>query len=53
MDIKNQEVIYCDDDGEYGKYCDICGYLCIERFYKNHPKSQVHTKNNRIKQHFK
>ena len=39
----NQEVIYCEDDGEYRVYCDICDKLCIERFYKNHPKPQIHT----------
>ena len=45
MDSDNQQVIYCDDDGELGVYCDICDKLCIERFYKNHLKSQTHTNN--------
>ena len=36
------EVIYCEDDGEFRLYCDICNKLCIERFYKNHLKSQTH-----------
>ena len=27
-------------------YCDICDKHCIERFYKNHLKSQTHTNNN-------
>ena len=26
-------------------YCDVCDKLCIERFYKNHLKSQTHTNN--------
>ena len=45
MDNENQQVIYCEDDGEYRVYCDICDKLCIERFYKNHLKSQTHIKN--------
>ena len=43
MDIENHEVIYCEDDGEYRLDCEICDNLCIERFYKNHLKSQTHT----------
>ena len=42
MDI---EAIYCEDDGEYRVYCEICENLCIERFYENHLKSQTHTSN--------
>ena len=42
MDNENQEVIYCEDDGECRVYCDICDKLCMERFSKNHPKSQTH-----------
>ena len=39
----NQEVFYCDDDdGEYRVYCNICHKLLIERFLKNHLKSQTH-----------
>ena len=45
MDSENQEVIYCEDDGEYRVYCDICDKLCKERFYKNLPKFQTHTNN--------
>ena len=30
MDIENQEVIYCEDDGEHRVYCNICDKLCIE-----------------------
>ena len=42
---KSQEVVYCEDDGDYWIYCNICAKLCIERFYKNHLKSQTHTNN--------
>ena len=42
MDIENQEVIYCADDDEYRVYCEICDKLCVERYYKNHLKSQTH-----------
>ena len=41
MDIENQEVIYCEV-GEYRIYCSVCDILCIERFYENHLKSQIH-----------
>ena len=44
MNSDNQQVIYCED-GEYRIYCDICDKLCIEKFYKNHLKSQTHTNN--------
>ena len=46
-DNNNYEVIYCPEDDEYRVYCDICDKLCIERFYKNHPKSGTHTNNSR------
>ena len=42
MNSENQEVIYCADDDEYRVYCDVCDELCIERFYKNHLKSQTY-----------
>ena len=42
MDSDNQLVNYCEDDGEYRVYCNICESLCIERFYKNHLKSKTH-----------
>ena len=45
MDSENQLVIYCEDDGEYRVYCDICDNLCIQRFYKNHLKSKTHINN--------
>ena len=43
MDTDNYEVIYCSEVDEYRVYCNICDKLCIERFYKNHLKSQTHT----------
>ena len=42
MDSDNYEVIYCPEDDEYRAYCDVCDKLRIERFYKNHLKSQTH-----------
>ena len=45
MDCENYEVIYCPEDNEYRVYCDVCGSLCIERFYRNHLKSQTHLNN--------
>ena len=42
MDNENQLVIYCEDDGEYRVYSDVCDNLCIQRYYKNHLKSQTH-----------
>ena len=45
MDCENRLVIYCEDDGEYRVYCNICDSLCIQRFYKNHPKSKSHINN--------
>ena len=49
MDIDNNkyEDIYCPGDDECRVYCVICDKHCIERFYKNHLKSQIHTNNNR------
>ena len=45
MDSENNyESIYCVDD-EYRVYCDVCDKFCIERYYKNHLKSQAHTNN--------
>ena len=35
----------CADDGEYRKYCDISASLCIDRYYKNRPKSGTHINN--------
>ena len=45
----NQEVIFCEDGGEYRVYCIICDKLCIERLYKNHLKSGTHLTNIRKK----
>ena len=45
----NQGVFYYDDDGEYRVYCKKCDKLGIERFFKNHLKSQTHTNNFREK----
>ena len=42
---ENQLVIYCEDDGEYRVYCDICDSLCNQRFYKNHLKSKTNINN--------
>ena len=53
MDIENQEVIYCEDDGKSRVYCDIRDKLCIERYYKNHLKSGTHANNNRKRQQLK
>ena len=45
MDSENYDVIYCPEDNEYRVYCEVCDKLCIERFYKNHLKSQTPVKN--------
>ena len=45
MDSVNYEVIYCPEDDEYRVYCNICDKLCIERYYKNHLKSQAQRNN--------
>ena len=44
MDCENQLIIHCED-GEFRVYCDICDNLCIQRYYKNHLKSQIHINN--------
>ena len=51
MESDNQDVFYSEDDGEYRIYCNICDKLCIERFYKNHLKSQTHTTIKNKRQH--
>ena len=43
MESENLQAIYCENDGEYRAYCDICDILSIELFYRNHLKSQTHT----------
>ena len=45
MDNENYEVVYCEDDGEYRIYCDVCDKLSIERYYKNNLKSGTHINN--------
>ena len=50
MDNDDYEVIYCPEDDENRVYCIICDKLCIERFYKNHLKSQTQTNNTRKRQ---
>ena len=45
MNGENREIIYCEDDGEYRVYCNVCDNLCIQRYYKNHLKSQTHINN--------
>ena len=49
MDTDNPEAIYCDDDGEYRVYCNICNRFCFEQLYKNHLNSQTHIINPRKK----
>ena len=43
MNSDDYDVIYCREDNENRVYCNICDKLYIERFYKNHLKSQTHT----------
>ena len=43
MNSDKYEGIYCADDDEYRVYCEVCDNLCIQRYYKNHLKSQTHT----------
>ena len=40
-DNNSHEIIYCDDDGSYRVFCNICDKLCIGRLYKNHLKSST------------
>ena len=54
MDGDNSyEIIYHPEEDEYRVYCEICDKFCIERYYKNHLKSQIHKKNVRKKQQLK
>ena len=41
----DSDIIYCPKDDEYRVYYEICVNLCMERFYKNHLKSQTHINN--------
>ena len=45
MNSDNYEVIYGLEDDECRVYCETCGKLCIERYYRNHLKSQTQTNN--------
>ena len=47
MDSDNQEIIFCEDDGEYRVYCKVYDELCMNRFFKNHLKSGTHNTNTR------
>ena len=42
MDGEKYEAIYCDVDGEYSVYCNVCDKHFFERFKKNHLKSITH-----------
>ena len=53
MNSDNQQVIYCEDDGDFRVFCEICDNLCLERFYKNHLKSQTHINNIRKREQLK
>ena len=53
MDSDSQLVIYCEDDGKYRVYCEVCDNLCIERYYKNHLKSTNHTNSIRKREQLK
>ena len=53
MNSDNHLVIYCEDDNDYRIYCDVSDKLCIERYYKNHLKSQTHTNNVRKRDQLK
>ena len=48
--MDREVAIYCEVDGEYRFYCDICDLLRIEQFYKNDLKSGTHATNNRKRQ---
>ena len=43
------EPIYYAEDETYRLYCEICDKLCIDRYYQNHLKSQIHLNNLRQK----
>ena len=40
-DINILDLIFCEDDGGYRIYCDICDKFLIDRYYKNHPESET------------
>ena len=43
--IENLQAVYCEEDGEFTVYCNICDKFCIEIYHKNQLKSQTHTNN--------
>ena len=49
MNSDEQLIVYCEKDNEFKVYCNICDNFCIQRFFKNHLKSQTHTNNIRKK----
>ena len=53
MHTDNKEKTYCDDDGEYKIYCHICEKIAIDRYYKNHLKSQLRMNNFRKEKQLK
>ena len=53
MNSDNQQVMYCEDDGEFRVFCEICDNLYIQRFYKNQLKSQTHINNIRKREQLK
>ena len=54
MDSENNlDAIFCEDDGENRVYCKIRDKPNIERFYKNHPTSQIHNNIIRKRQQLK
>ena len=42
MESEHQEAIYCADDDENRKSCDIFDKLCLESFYNSHLESGNH-----------
>ena len=53
MDSDIYEVIYCLEDDEFRVHCEICDEICIERYFKNHLKSQTQTNIILKRNHFK
>ena len=50
MDSDDYDLIYCCEDDENRVFCNFCDKLYIERFFKNHLKSQTHANNTRKRQ---
>ena len=49
MNSDEHLIVFGEKDNEFRVYCKICDNFCIQRFYKNHLKSQTHTNNIRKK----